>query len=197
MTYEEKAKLAMKINKRMRDIVNKTGLTTAEFDYFENRITTGTLKTATAYTENDEAYQLLSRSKKDIESYSESDLLALEQRTRKWSQVKEEVERAMNSQALEEGGEPVKHSMSEIREFLNMRKALRDWFDENHDLVYQILENTGWENIGSHTNQEIYNEVMKARAQGLKSYSEEDQDKIRSEYRARRERLQARLALQK
>lgn len=197
MTYEEKAKLAMKINKRMRDIINKTGFTTAEFEYFENRLTTGTLKTATAYTADDESYYLLSRKKKDIESYSEKDLLALEQRTRTWSQIKENVERAMNSQALEEGGEVVKHSMQEIREFLDMRKVLRDWFDENHDLVYQILENTGWENVGSHTNQEIYEEVMKAKRQGMRAYDEEQKDILRSEYRARRERWQARLALQK
>lgn len=197
MTYEEKAKLAMKINKRMRDIINKTGLASAEFSYFENRITTGTLKTAAAYTENDEAYQLLSRSKKDIESYSDEDLLRLEQSTRTWSQVKKEVTDAMARQQADNGEELKAPTLSEINDFLSMRKLLRDWFEESSDLVYQLLEITNWEDIGSHTDQEIYDQLKKIRESEQKSYNEVEKDKIRSEYRARRERWQARLALQK
>lgn len=197
MTYEEKAKLAMKINKRMRDIINKTGLNSAEFDYFENRIQTGTLKSATAYTADDESYYLLSRSKADIESYSDEDLLRLEQSTRTWSQVKKEVTDAMARQQAENGEELKAPTLSEINEFLSMRKLLRDWFEESSDLVYQLLEITNWEDIGSHTDQEIFDQLKKIRETEQKTYDEDSRDKIRSEYRARRERLQARLALQK
>lgn len=197
MTYEEKAKLAMKINKRMRDIINKTGLNSAEFDYFENRIQTGTLKTSTAYTAEDESYYLLSRSKADIESYSDEDLLRLEQSTRTWSQVKKEVTDAMARQQAENGEELKAPTLSEINEFLSMRKLLRDWFEESSDLVYQLLEITNWEDIGSHTDQEIFDQLKKIMETEQKTYDEDSRDKIRSEYRARRERLQARLALQK
>lgn len=210
MTYEEKAKLAMKINKRMRDIINKTGLNSAEFDYFENRIQTGTLKTATAYNRKqvgededgepiyeDESYYLLSRSKADIESYSEEDLLRLEQSTRTWSQVKKEVTDAMARQQADDGKELKAPTLSEINEFLSMRKLLREWFEESSDLVYQLLEITNWEDIGSHTDQEIIDQLKKISETEQKTYDEESRDKIRSEYQARRERLQARLALQK
>lgn len=197
MTYEEKAKLAMKINKRMRDIINKTGLNSAEFDYFENRIQTGTLKTAAAYTADDESYYLLSRSKADIESYSDEDLLRLEQSTRTWSQVKKEVTDAMARQQADEGKELKAPTLGEINEFLSMRKLLRDWFEESSDLVYQLLEITNWEDIGSYTDQEIFDQLKKIRETDQKTYNEENRDKIRSEYRARRERWQARLTLQK
>ena len=208
MTYEEKAKLAMRINKRMRDIINKTGLNSAEFDYFENRIQTGTLKTATAYNRKqvgedeegepiyeDESYYLLSRSKADIESYSEEDLLRLEQSTRTWSQVKKEVTDAMARQQADDGEELKAPTLSEINEFLSMRKLLRDWFEESSDLVYQLLEITNWEDIGSHTDQEIYDQLKKIREAGEKTYNETERDAIRSEYRDRRKKMEDRMAL--
>ena len=149
MTYKQKANLVMKLNKRMRDIINKTGFNTAEFSYWENRI--DTMTTTTAYTAEDQEYHLLSRSRKDIESYSDEDLQRLEQSTRTWSEIKRNVVQSMKEQQkkeienvpdLDEGDylyRGMQPTMKEINQFLEMRKTINEWFEENSDLVYALL----------------------------------------------------------
>ena len=76
MTYKEKAKMVMMLNKRMRDIINKTGFNTQEFAYWQNRISGGVYKsieTTTAYTADDQEYNLISRRKADIEKYTDEE----------------------------------------------------------------------------------------------------------------------------
>ena len=208
MTYKEKANLVMKLNKRMRDIINKTGFNTAEFSYWENKI--DRLATTTAYTSGDQEYHLLSRSKSDIESYSESDLKRLEETTRTWSELKKNVLQSMKDQQkmeiqnipdlpesdyLYRGMQP---TLADINRFLSIRKMINEWFDENQDLVYSLLETTGWDDIGSHSTQEIYRKLIALKESpdySTKTYTEKEKDILRAEYRARRSKLQARIAL--
>ena len=208
MTYKQKANLVMKLNKRMRDIINKTGFNTAEFSYWENRI--DTMTTTTAYTADDQEYHLLSRSRKDIESYSDEDLQRLEKSTRTWSEIKRNVVQSMKEQQkkeienvpdLDEGDylyRGMQPTMKEINQFLEMRKTINEWFEENSDLVYALLESTGWADIQQHTTKEIMEKVKELRASseyGNKQYNEDSRDKLRAEYRARRKKVEARIAL--
>lgn len=210
MTYKQKANLVMKLNKRMRDIINKTGFNTAEFSYWENRI--DTMTTTTAYTAQDQEYHLLSRSRKDIESYSDEDLQRLEQSTRTWSEIKRNVVQSMKDQQkkeienvpdLDEGDylyRGMQPTMKEINQFLEMRKTINEWFEENSDLVYALLETTGWADIQQHTTKEIMEKVKELRASseyGNKQYNTDERDKLRAEYRARRKKVEARIALSK
>ena len=208
MTYKQKANLVMKLNKRMRDIINKTGFNTAEFSYWENRI--DTMTTTTAYTSDDQEYHLLSRSRKDIESYSDEDLQRLEKSTRTWSEIKRNVVQSMKEQQkreidnvpdMDEGDylyRGMQPTMKEINQFLEMRKTINEWFEENSDLVYALLESTGWADIQQHTTKEIMEKVKELRASseyGNKQYNEDSRDKLRAEYRARRKKVEARIAL--
>ena len=210
MTYKQKANLVMKLNKRMRDIINKTGFNTAEFSYWENRI--DTMATTTAYTADDQEYHLLSRSRKDIESYSDEDLQRLEQSTRTWSEIKRNVVQSMKEQQkkeienvpdLDEGDylyRGMQPTMKEINQFLEMRKTINEWFEENSDLVYALLESTGWSDIQQHTTKEIMEKVKELRSSseyGSKQYNTDERDKLRAEYRARRKKVEARIALSK
>lgn len=210
MTYKQKANLVMKLNKRMRDIINKTGFNTAEFSYWENRI--DTMTATTAYTSDDQEYHLLSRSRKDIESYSDEDLQRLEQSTRTWSEIKRNVVQSMKEQQKKEienvpdldEGDYLYHgmqpTMKEINQFLEMRKTINEWFEENSDLVYALLESTGWADIQQHTTKEIMEKVKELRASseyGNKQYNTDERDKLRAEYRARRKKVEARIALSK
>lgn len=210
MTYKQKANLVMKLNKRMRDIINKTGFNTAEFSYWENRI--DTMPTTTAYTADDQEYHLLSRSRKDIESYSDEDLQRLEQSTRTWSEIKRNVVQSMKEQQkreienvpdLDEGDylyRGMQPTMKEINQFLEMRKTINEWFEENSDLVYALLETTGWSDIQQHTTKEIMEKVKELRASseyGNKQYNTDERDRLRAEYRARRKKVEARIALSK
>lgn len=210
MTYKEKANLVMKLNKRMRDIINKTGFNTAEFSYWQNRI--DRMATTTAYTKDDQEYSLLSRSRQDIESYTDEDLQRLEQSTRTWSDVKRNIVQSMKEQQKKEienvpdldeddylyhGSQP---TMQEINKFLEMRKTINEWFEENSDLVYALLESTGWADIQQHTTKEIMEKVKELRESkeyGNKEYNKDERDKLRAEYMARRNTVKAKIALSK
>lgn len=205
MTYKEKANLVMQLNKRMRDIINRSGFNTAEFGYWQNRISGGvyrSLQTTTAYTSDDQQYNLLSRSRAAIESYDEGELQDLLSRTRTWSEIKREAMRSMNEQKAGSGedafGVQKKYTNKEVNEFLSMRKTINEWFEENADLVYQLLETTNWEDIRSQTNEEIFKQLTAIRETGkLKEYDEKERDRIRAEYRSRRRKMEARRALRR
>lgn len=204
MTYKEKAKMVMMLNKRMRDIINKTGFNTQEFAYWQNRISGGVYKsieTTTAYTSDDQAYNLISRRKADIEKYTDEDLLELADRTRKWSEIKQKVQQSMQEQG-EMGGSrnpytgKQEYTMKEINKFLSMRKTINEWFEESADLVYELLEKTRWSDIQSHTTEEIYRALRQIKNRSeRKTYTEKEKDLIRAEYRSKRKKYLARKAL--
>lgn len=203
MTLEEKRTIAMRINKRIRDIVNKSGFASAEFEYFETRLTTGTLKGAQTWTKDDESYYLLSRSQKDLEKYSEEDLRRLEETTRTWSQIKEKVTKAMEHDKLlqrennpflpdeEQGYKPPTNA--DIAEYLNVRKEIRDYFNNYEDLIYTLIDVTGWSDVHQKTDKEILEAIKSIpERQRSKTYSESAKDKLRAEYKAKRKAENAR-----
>lgn len=206
MTYKQKANMVMQLNKRMRDIINKSGFNTAEFTYWQNRISGGvykSLETTQAYTKDDQEYLLLSRKKSDIEKYSDEELQELLGRTRTWSEIKKAAMQSMTEQDVDSGrsdpftGEK-RYTNAEVNEFLQMRKTINEWFEENADLVYELIEKTGWADIHSRSNEEIYQKLKEIRETGaVKTYDEQDRDKIRAEYRARRRKMVARRALRR
>lgn len=206
MTYKQKANMVMQLNKRMRDIINKSGFNTAEFTYWQNRISGGvykSLETTQAYTKDDQEYLLLSRKKSDIEKYSDEELQELLGRTRTWSEIKKAAMQSMSEQDVDSGrSDPFtgerRYTNVEVNEFLQMRKTINEWFEENADLVYELIEKTGWADIHSRSNVEIYQKLKEIRETGaVKSYDEQDRDKIRAEYRARRRKMVARRALRR
>lgn len=203
MSLAEKQKIAMKINKRMRDIINKSGFSSAEFEYFENRIQTGTLKTQQAWTVDDESYYLLSRSKKDLEQYSDADLRRLEDSTRTWSQIKANVSEAMkHDKLLERENNPFlpaedqtykPPTNAQVVDYLEIRKEIRDYFNTYEDLIYTLIEETGWSDVNERTDKEILEAIKRIPGRRLsKEYNEDQKDKIRSEYRHRQKSEAAR-----
>lgn len=206
MTYKQKANMVMQLNKRMRDIINKSGFNTAEFTYWQNRISGGvykSLETTQAYTKDDQEYLLLSRKKSDIEKYSDEELQELLGRTRTWSEIKKAAMQSMSEQDVDSGrSDPFtgerRYTNVEVNEFLQMRKTINEWFEENADLVYELIEKTGWADIHSRSNEEIYQKLKEIRETGaVKTYDDQDRDKIRAEYRARRRKMVARRALRR
>lgn len=203
MTLEEKQKIAMKINKRMRDIIDKSGFASAEFEYFENRILTGTLKTQQAWTRDGDQYYLLSRSKKDLEQYSDYDLRRLENSTRTWSQIKANVSEAMkhdkllereNNPFLPEEEQAYKPpTNAQVVEYLDIRKEIRDYFNTYEDLIYTLIEETGWSDVTEKTDREILDAIksIPERRRGRR-YNENAKDIIRSEYKSRKKKETAR-----
>ena len=210
MTYKEKANLVMKLNKRMRDIVNKSGFNTAEFSYWQNRISGGaykSLETTEAYTADDQQYALLSRRKADIEKYTEEDLRELESKTRTWKEISAKVQQSMRDQAEKGGVDDAftgqrRYTNKQINEYLAMRKTINDWFEENADLVYALIEQTGWADIREQSTEEIYKKLTEIREKQVLrgsdyNYTEKDRDRIRAEYRAKRQKMIARRSLRR
>ena len=204
MTYEEKQRAVMRLNKRMRDIINKSGFNTQEFEYWQNRISGGvykTIRTTEAYTSDDQQYSLISRRRSDIEQYSDEDLKKLEDRTRTWSQIRERVQQSMRDQNVPGGSDNAytgerNYNNAEINDFLKMRKTINTWFEENADLVYELIEKTGWSDIHEHSTKEIYDQVKKlAEKSRHKKYNDKARDKIRSQYQAKRKKMEAKRAL--
>lgn len=203
MTYEEKQRAVMRLNKRMRDIINKSGFNSQEFEYWQNKISGGvyeTIKATKAYTSDDQQYSLISRRRSDIEQYSEEELKELEDRTRTWSQIKEKVQQSMRKQEVPGGSDNAytgerSYTNAEINEFLKMRKTINTWFEEHADLVYELIEKTGWADIHEHTTKEIYDQLQKLMNKPRKKYNEKARDKMRAQYRAKRRKMQSKRAL--
>lgn len=203
MTYEEKQRAVMRLNKRMRDIINKSGFNTQEFEYWQNKISGGvykTIKATKAYTSDDLQYSLISRKREHIEQYSEEELKELEDRTRTWSQIKEKVQKSMRKQEVPGGSDNAytgerNYNNAEINEFLKMRKTINTWFEEHADLVYELIEKTGWADIHEHTTKEIYDQLKKLMNKPRKKYNEKARDKMRAQYRAKRRKMQSKRAL--
>lgn len=203
MTYEEKQRLVMRLNKRMRDIINKSGFNSQEFEYWQNRISGGvygTIRTTEAYTSDDQQYSLISRRRSDIEQYSEDELRELEDRTRTWSQIRDRVQQSMREQNIPGGSDNAytgdrRYTNVEINDFLRMRKTINTWFEEHADLVYELIEKTGWSDIHEHTTKEIYDQLSKLMNKPRKKYNEKARDKMRAQYRAKRRKMAAKRAL--
>lgn len=202
--YREKYNLIQKINKRIRDTVNRIGVMNETVQIFETALTLDGRKSVAAYSDDGKMYHLLSRSKKDIESMTLKDLKQLERQTPQWSKTKEEIIREINANKKE--GEKYTRanppSMEEIREQASITNQIHKMFEDNADLFYMLIDTTGWDDIHEHTTLEIYEEVKRLH-DFLESGGEFDwsapPEEVGENYIQRREESQARRneALQK
>lgn len=161
--YREKYNLIQKINKRIRDTVNRIGVMNETVQIFETNLTLSGRESVTAYTEEGKIYHLLSRSKEDINKMTLKDLKQLESQTPKWSKTKEEIIREMNLDR-KDGEKFTKKNpptMKELREQASITNQIHKMFEDNADLFYMLIDVTGWDDVHEHTTLEIYEEVKK------------------------------------
>ena len=157
----ERYNLVQKINKRIRDTVNKIGVENETVQLFETALTLPGRATVTAYTEDGKVYHLLSRSKEDLAGYTTEDLQLLVEQTPKWETTKKELTAALNRDR-KEGEQYTKEnppSLEDLREQAWLNLSVHKLFEDNADLFYMLIDSTGWEDIREHTREEIYREV--------------------------------------
>ena len=157
----ERYNLVQKINKRIRDTVNKIGVENETVQLFETALTLPGRATVTAYTEDGKVYHLLSRSKEDLAGYTTEDLQLLAEQTPKWETTKKELTEAINRDR-KEGEQFTKEnppSIADLKEQAWLNLSVHKLFEDNADLFYMLIDSTGWEDIREHTREEIYREV--------------------------------------
>lgn len=161
--YREKYNLIQKINKRVRDTVNRIGTMNETVQIFETNLTLSGRASVKAYDAEGKMYHLLSRSKEDIERMSLKDLRLLEKQTPKWSQTKSEIVREMNRDRKpgEQYTRANPPTMEEIRNQASITKRVHQMFEDNADLFYMLIDVTGWDDIKEHTSLEIYQEAKR------------------------------------
>lgn len=161
--YREKYNLIQKINKRIRDTVNKIGVMNETVQTWESSLTLSGRETTTAYDGNDKMYHLLSRSKEDIDKMTLKDLRQLEKQTPTWSTTKKQIIREMN--ADRKPGEQYTKSnpptMEEIRKAASLTQQLHKMFEENSDLFYMLLDTTQVDDVRELSTLEMWEEVQK------------------------------------
>lgn len=161
--YREKYNLIQKINKRIRDTVNRIGTMNETVQIFETNLTLSGRASVKAYDAEGKMYHLLSRSKEDIERMSLKDLRLLEKQTPTWSQTKSEIVREMNRDRKpgEQYTRANQPTMEEIKNQASITKRVHQMFEDNADLFYMLIDVTGWDDIREHTSLEIYQEAKR------------------------------------
>lgn len=161
--YREKYNLIQKINKRVRDTVNRIGTMNETVQIFETNLTLSGRASVKAYDAEGKMYHLLSRSKEDIERMTLKDLRLLEKQTPTWSQTKSEIVREMNRDRKpgEQYTRANPPTMEEIRNQASITKRVHQMFEDNADLFYMLIDVTGWDDIKEHTSLEIYQEAKR------------------------------------
>lgn len=195
--YREKYNLIQKINKRIRDTVNRIGVMNETVQIFETNLTLSGRESVAAYSPEGKMYHLLSRSKKDIESMTLKDLRLLEKQTPQWRETKAQIIRQMNADRApgEQYTKAKPPTMKEIREQASITNQIHKMFEDNSDLFYMLLDVTGWDDVHEHTSMEIYDEIRKINA-SLEAGNAFDwsapPEEIGEDYIRRREESQAR-----
>lgn len=161
--YREKYNLIQKINKRVRDTVNRIGTMNETVQIFETNLTLSGRASVKAYDGEGKMYHLLSRSKEDIERMTLKDLRLLEKQTPTWSQTKSEIVREMNRDRKpgEQYTRANPPTMEEIKNQASITKRVHQMFEDNADLFYMLIDVTGWDDIKEHTSLEIYQEAKR------------------------------------
>lgn len=161
--YREKYNLIQKINKRVRDTVNRIGTMNETVQIFETNLTLSGRASVKAYDAEGKMYHLLSRSKEDIERMTLKDLRLLEKQTPTWSQTKSEIVREMNRDRNpgEQYTRANPPTMEEIKNQASITKRVHQMFEDNADLFYMLIDVTGWDDIKEHTSLEIYQEAKR------------------------------------
>lgn len=161
--YREKYNLIQKINKRIRDTVNKIGVMNETVQTWETALTLSGRMTTTAYDSDDKIYHLLSRSKKDIEKMTLKDLRILEKQTPEWSTTKKQIIREMNADR-KPGQQYTRQNpptLEEIRKAASLTQQLHKMFEENADLFYMLLDTTQVDDVRELSTLEMWEEVKK------------------------------------
>lgn len=195
--YREKYNLIQKINKRIRDTVNRIGVLNETVQIFETAISLSGREATQAYDESGRMYHLLSRSKKDIDKMTLRDLRILEKQTPTWSKTKEQLIRELNEDR--KAGDQYTRSnpptFEELRKQASITHKLHKMFEENADLFYMLIDQTGWEDVREHTTEEIYRQVQQindfVNAGGVFDWSAPPEE-VGEEYIKRREASQDR-----
>ncbi len=161
--YREKYNLIQKINKRVRDTVNRIGTMNETVQIFETNLTLSGRASVKAYDAEGKMYHLLSRSKEDIERMTLKDLRLLEKQTPQWRETKEQIVREMNRDRKpgEQYTRANPPTMEEIRNQASITKRVHQMFEDNADLFYMLIDVTGWDDIKEHTSLEIYQEAKR------------------------------------
>lgn len=165
--YREKYNMIQKINKRIRDTVNKIGVYNETVQTWETALTLDGRKTIQAFDENGVMYHLLSRSKKDIDKMSMEDLKQLEGQTPTWQTTQSQIIRQMNADRApgEQYTRANPPSLAEIKAAASYTQQLHKMFEENADLFYMLLDVTKVDDIKDLSTMEIWEEVHKINAQ--------------------------------
>lgn len=165
--YREKYNLIQKINKRIRDTVNKIGIMNETVQTWETALTLSGRMTTAAYDADDKIYHLLTRSRKDIERMSLKDLRLLERQTPTWSTTRRQIIHEMNAERPE--GKLYTRSnpptLEEIRKAASLTQQLHKMFEENADLFYMLLDTTQVDDIRELSTLEMWEEVQKIQKQ--------------------------------
>lgn len=193
--YREKYNLVQKINKRIRDTVNRIGVMNETVQIFETALTIPGRQGVQAWDVEGNLYHLLSRSKKDIESYTLKDLKLLEKQTPEWKKTKSQIIREMNRDRKpgEEFTSANPPTAEELRQGASITHQLHAMFEDKADLFYMLLDTTGWDDVKEHSTLEMYQETLKIRdfleKGGVFNWSAPPED-VGEAYIARRERSQ-------
>ena len=164
--YREKYNLIQKINKRIRDTVNKIGVMNETVQTWESSISLSGRMTTTAYSDKDKMYHLLSRSEKDINSMTLKDLRLLEKQTPTWSTTQKQIIREMNADR-KPGDQYTKKNpptLEEIKNAASLTQQLHKMFEDNADLFYMLLDTTQVDDVRELSTLEMWEEVKKIQA---------------------------------
>lgn len=185
--------VANRINKRIANVVKELGTNSAEYQYFLRQAKARNMKLVEHKTKiydaatgkySNQTILWLGRYKHDP-AFTDRNLYDLDERVRTLKKAKSELTRAMRDQVHNDKYKP---TLAEMQEYIDIKKEVGDWFSENDDLVYALLEETGWSNIRDHSTEEIHQVLERIRNKGpVKHYDVRDRDIAREEYRERRE----------
>ena len=165
--YRAKYNMIQKINKRIRDTVNRIGVYNETVQTWETALTLAGRNSIQAYDENGNMYHLISRSREDIENMSMEDLRQLEAQTPTWQTTRNQIIREMNAERApgDQYTRANPPTLEEIRAKASYTQQLHRMFEENADLFYMLLDSTKVDDIRELTTMQIWEEVQKINAQ--------------------------------
>lgn len=129
------------VNRKVMQTVYKANVKTGSFE---------------AVTESSDV-QILSRGKY-ADNMTDDNLIALDQLTKTRSS-RDAQKRILKAAGKETKGMTKQQMLEEARKELGKSGYVQTWFNENPDLIYEVLVEKGWERISDHSTEEIYNAV--------------------------------------
>ena len=206
MTIAEKEKIVNRINTRIRRIADKFGSSSYIMQDIQNRLDAklggkpGELKNGllnVSWTKDDQEYWTISRSASDLEKIDEDTLQYLlgetpggKKRIPTIGELKKDIAKSMDM-GVDAFGKPITPTDAQIQQYINQKTFVEDWFNENSEHIYQLIESTGWSagQIREKTYQQLVNAINKI--SGDKNYSEDEKDRLRAQSRERDAKLEA------